>query len=329
MKFTHWYTGSAWNSLTTQILGAVGVVLIATAMLGCATVNNISSALTPGANAVKMQIFLDSQNFGPGVVDGNAGEFTDKAMALFRQSRGLGPGASIDLSAIVPFTTYTITERDLGQVGPMGGGPEELAKLKRLPYTSLKELLAERFHTTQKFIVDLNGGRDVSGLSAGATVRVPNVSRPFDGANFTAGYAKGSTGGRRVSVDTKIRMLEIREANGSLVAAFPITPGSAEHPAPIGDWRIVGIEPWPWYRYDEGVLKRGERTGTFFNLPPGPNSPVGIMWAGLSHPGVGIHGTGSPETIGRSGSHGCIRLSNWDAATFYTLVGAGTPVSIR
>ena len=92
---------------------------------------------------------------------------------------------------------------------------------------------------------------------------------------------------------------------------------------------MLSILPFPCLRYDLGVLKRGERTEDFHNLPPGPNNPVGILWAGLNRPGIGIHGSPAPDTIGRAGSHGCIRLSNWDAATFYTLVGKGTAVSIR
>src|SRR5690606_24887471 len=118
------------------------------------------------------------------------------------------------------------------------------------------------------------------------------------------------------------RMLHVYEGD-RLIAAFPITPGSTTNPAPPGNWKVVRAVPWPWYRYDKGVLERGERTDEFFNLPPGPNSPVGILWAGLNRQSIGIHGTSSPETIGRAGSAGCIRLANWDAATFYTLAGNG------
>ncbi|PTX97528.1 murein L,D-transpeptidase [Verrucomicrobia bacterium LW23] len=309
------------------ITGVAFAVCVSMWLTGCATMDSVSNAFS-ASYALQLQIFLDSQNFGPGVVDGKSGEFTEKALAFYKQSRGLAPNAQIDIGSVQAFARYTITESDLGQVGAMASKPVDLAKLKRLPYATLSELLGERFHTTQAFIAQLNPGRKIDTLSAGDSVKVPNVSRPFDGAHFPAAYPKASAGGRRVLVDTKIRMLQVLEGE-HIVAAFPITPGSAEHPAPAGNWTIVGIQPWPWYRYDEGVLKRGERSATFFNFAPGPNSPVGIMWAGLSHAGVGIHGTGYPETIGRSGSHGCIRLSNWDAATFYTLVKSGSPVTIR
>lgn len=299
---------------------------------GCGTT---TSTRLPGTSrqdeTVQLQIFLDSQRFGPGVVDGQPGEFTSKALALYNQSQGLPADSMPDTSLIQPYTTYTVTAEDVGTLGVMAVEPEEIAKQKRLPYTSLTELLSERFHTSMVFLRELNRGVNVDSLVPGDMVKVPNVRKPFRVDAFPSGYVAPSasvTASRRVLVDTGLRMLEVRDGN-QLIAAFPITPGSDEHPAPAGDWKIVGAVPWPWYRYDEGVLKRGERTQTYFMFPPGPNSPVGVLWAGLNRPGVGIHGTAYPDTIGRSGSHGCIRLSNWDAATFYTLVRKGVPVTIR
>jgi len=113
-----------------------------------------------------------------------------------------------------------------------------------------------------------------------------------------------------------------------LVAEFPITPGSKTLPAPIGVWKILGIATMPWFRHDEGVLMHGVRTDDFYNIPPGPNNPVGILWMGLNKPGIGIHGTNNPETIGRASSHGCIRTANWDAARLKDLVSPGTTVTI-
>lgn len=280
---------------------------------------------------MQLQIFLDSRNFGPGVVDGIGGEFTTKALQLYREANGLPSDAKPDLSAIPPYATYTIAPEDIAMIGTMASEPAEIAKQKKLPYVGLGELIAERFHTSRGFLARLNPGVEIDTLPAGATVKVPNVTRPFRVRDFPSAYGRtagASNPARRITIDTTQRILRILDSD-RLVASFPITPGSAEHPAPAGEWKIAGIAPWPWFRYDEGVLKRGERTSTFYMYPPGPNSPVGIVWAGLNRPGTGIHGTGYPETIGRSGSHGCIRLSNWDAATFYTLVQTGTPVSIR
>jgi lipoprotein-anchoring transpeptidase ErfK/SrfK len=290
-----------------------------------------SSGAIAKEDTLRVQIFLDSKGFGPGVVDGRSGEFTGKALYRYQQANGLPPNWRPDISNITTLSNYTVTAKDLAVLGTMASEPEDQAKQSKMPYTTLIELLSERFHTTQKFLRTLNPGEDINSMSPGSTVTVPAVVRPFRFDAFPSTYPAPSSGiasSRRVFVDLSEKMLEVREGH-RLIAAFPITPGSTEYPAPAGEWRITGAVPWPWYRYDLGVLKRGERTDDFFNLPPGPNNPVGILWAGLNRSGIGIHGTPVPDTIGRAGSHGCIRLSNWDAATFYTLVGKGTQVTIR
>jgi lipoprotein-anchoring transpeptidase ErfK/SrfK len=282
-------------------------------------------------DTLRMQIFLDSKGFGPGVVDGRSGEFTGKALARYQYANGLSPDWRPDISNITTLSSYTITTKDLSALGTMAEGPEGQAKQQKMPYTTLIELLSERFHTTQKFLRTLNPGMDINSIPPGTMVTVPAVARPFRFDAFPSTYPAASAAtaaSRRVLVDLREKILEVREGS-RLIAAFPITPGSTEHPAPAGEWRITGSVPWPWYRYDLGVLKRGERTEDFFNLPPGPNNPVGILWAGLNRPGIGIHGSPVPDTIGRAGSHGCIRLSNWDAAKLHSLVGKGTPVTIR
>lgn len=316
--------------LLLPVTGAILVVLLA----GCATRPQADTAMEKTQrreHAVKLQIFLDAQLFGPGVVEGRPGEYTSKALARYNQSRSLPADAMPDVSGIRPYATYAVAAADLEALGTMAVEPADVARQKRLPYTSLPELIAERFHTTVGFLSETNPGRDLNTLMVGDVLIVPNVLSPFRADKFPSMYPPPSVSGasdRRVVVDLSARMLEVWDGT-RLLAAFPITPGSAEHPAPVGEWRIVGAVPWPWYRYDEGVLKRGERTDAFFNFAPGVNSPVGIMWAGTNKPGVGIHGTPNPDTIGRAGSHGCIRLANWDAASFYTLVVKGTPVTIQ
>jgi lipoprotein-anchoring transpeptidase ErfK/SrfK len=327
---------TAWLDVREQFLSgwsnfSAGLVLVALAglMTGCST-----TGWGPGApstaqrdDTVRLQIYLDARNFGPGVIDGRDGEFTRKALGIYESVMKRRP----DASQVEPYTTFTLTSEDMTRIGPLGSTPEEMARQKRLPYTSAAELVAERFRTTEAFLAELNPTISMQTLQAGDSLRVPNVSRPLRVDRFPSAYprAPGSTSAsRRVDINTSERILRVIEGD-RLVAAFPISPGSDEHPAPPGDWKIVRLAPWPWFRWDEGVLKRGERTETYFQLPPGENSPVGILWAGLDRPGIGIHGSPTPETIGRSGSHGCIRLSNWDAATFYTLVASNTPVSIR
>jgi len=311
----------------------VGTALVlAIIQSGCATVEREPAPkVNTRDQTVQLQIFLDSQHFGPGTIDGRRGEFTSKALELYCEAYGLPPGSLPEVSGIQPFTTYTITEENRSALGAMASEPADLALQKRLPYVTLGELLGERFHTKEAFLQDLNPAVDLNRAPAGTVLVVPNVDRPFDSTRFPSRYSAAPASvkeTRSVLVDTRERMLHVHEA-GRLIAAFPITPGSETNPAPPGNWKIVRAVPWPWYRYDKGVLERGERTTEFFNLPPGPNSPVGILWAGLNRQSIGIHGTNSPETIGRAGSAGCIRLANWDAATFYTYVGNGVPVTIR
>jgi lipoprotein-anchoring transpeptidase ErfK/SrfK len=304
----------------------------ATQQFGCTTLEPATSTKEPTRDrAVQLQIFLDSQHFGPGAIDGRIGGFATKALQLFRNARHLPSDSDPDVSHIQPYTSYAITADDLDIRGTMASEPPGLALQKRLPYVTLGEVLGERFHTTEAFLRELNGGTDLNLLRVGAVITVPNVDRPFNPTSFPSQYPKAQTSmtkGRSILVDTHSRMLQIHEED-RIIAAFPITPGSVAHPAPIGEWRIIRAVPWPWYRYDRGVLDRGERTNDFFNLPPGPNSPVGVLWVGLNRQSIGIHGTSSPETIGRAGSAGCIRLANWDAATFYTLAGEGMKVTIQ
>lgn len=331
MQFSHVRLMAAPGRLFPLALGMISTLFFA----GCETLKPVKpvkvAPVQPVEDATSLQIFLDAESFGPGVIDSGRGEFTKKALECYNLAHGLPPGSDPDLSAIQPLAIYTVVAEDLSVLGTMATEPVDIAKQKRLPYTTLAELIAERFHTTVNYLKKLNPGRDINLLVAGDSLNVPNVARPFYADRFPSTYPAPSARvakARRVLVDLSARMLEVYEGD-VLLAAFPITPGSAEHPAPVGEWKIMGAVPWPWYRYDEGVLKRGERTENFFNFPPGVNSPVGVLWAGTDRPGVGIHGTPNPDTIGRAGSHGCIRLANWDAATFYTLIGKGTPVTIR
>ncbi len=299
------------------------------ALVGCATVEQppVRPELSSRDRVVQLQIFLDSVNFGPGVVDGRDGEFTAKALTIYQRVMGRNP----DFSGVVPYTTYVVTAEDLKRIGTVPSTPEAMAKQPRLPYTSLTELLAERAHTTRDFVRRLNPGLNVDALGLGGIVKLPNVARPLRVASFPSAYpaadpSKAAT--RRVVVDTNERQLRVIDGD-KLLAVFPITPGSSTHPAPKGDWKILRAGP-------VAVVSLGRRRlGSRRTHERRPPDPAGgeqsgrDSRAGLNKPGIGIHGTPSPETIGRSGSHGCIRLANWDAATFYTLVPKGTPVAIR
>lgn len=282
--------------------------------------------------ATRLQIFLDNNDFGPGKIDGQMGEFFRKALVHYKRSHRMRETGFVDQWLVdqvpQPFTTYTIPPEAENFVGPTATQPREQAKLKALKYGSLLDFVAERFHSAEEYLRKLNRGMDLDALKPGDTVKVPNVL-PFKIEDLHEGFAQPNPAfaNRKVYVDTKERFLLIYD-NNQLVAEFPITPGSKTLPAPIGVWRILGIAIFPMFRHDEGVLQHGVMSATAFNLPPGPRSPVGILWAGLNKPHVGIHGTNNPETIGRAASHGCIRTANWDAARVKDLITVGNMVSI-
>ena len=283
------------------------------------------------AQAVQMQIFLEANHFRPGMVDGRLGEFFGKALALYNPTHGQPADAPPDVSGIPPYTTYAVTAQDLGQVGVMATDNAEVAKQKSCPYTNLGDVLAERFHTTARFLAAINPTIDINELQAGQALTVPNVADPFDIGSLPKMHTTKrdpALAGRSIKINVTTRILQVSDKDRT-IASFPITPGSTDHPAPIGDWHIEEIATFPWFRYDAGVLERGERTEDFYNFPPGPRNPVGILWMQLDRPGDGIHGAPNAATIGRAGSHGCIRLANWDAALINKLVTVGTPVSIQ
>jgi lipoprotein-anchoring transpeptidase ErfK/SrfK len=282
--------------------------------------------------ATRLQIFLDNSDFGPGKIDGKMGEFFRKALISYKHAHAMPKTGAVDQWMLdqvpVIYTTYTIREEDLKQVGDVPGSHAEQAKLKWLPYTSLLEFVAERFHSAESYIQKLNPGKSWEHLQPGETLKVPNVL-PFEVEKFTEGKVSENPAfvSRKIFVDTQEHLLEVFD-HDQLVCVFPITPGSKTLPAPVGTWKILGVNVWPWFRYDEGMLNYGVRTENYYNLPPGPNNLVGILWMGLNKPGIGIHGTNNPETIGRAASHGCIRLANWDAARVKDLVSVGNTVII-
>lgn len=332
----------------------------------------------------QVQIFLDQANFGPGKIDGHQGEFTKKALRLYLQSQGKevtppkDPKApmdtsSLDLSSVAPvFTAYTVTADDAANVGELPSGPAAQAKVKRLPYASLAEAVAEKFHCDLDFLKKLNAGK-IDKLKAGDEITVPNV-KPFelsavkslqagseiasiqtanelgeDAASSSASSPNETTppeekkksGEKKaeekpvdtatlptVHVSVKEEMLTVL-AGDKLVAAFPVTVGSQQTASPIGHWKVQGVAKMPNFRYDPKMLSKGERSSNFHMLPPGPNNPVGVMWIALNKKGIGMHGTNDPDSIGRSASHGCIRLANWDVVKLAEMVKAGVQVTVE
>ena len=318
--------------------------------------------------ATRLQVFLDRANFSPGRIDGRYNDFTRKALALYRESQGEQPQAAqpqsgrhanappdvsgLDLASVEPaFVSYTVTEADVQSVGQLPTHVPEEAKLKFLPYRDVADAIAEKFHSDIHFLEQLNPGK-LKKLKAGDRLKVPNVE-PFElasvkdikpgsetasqGANEVddqpetqAPTPSESAAPRNVStkVDTKTNRLGVFQAE-KLIAAYPVTIGSAHNTSPIGEWKVRGVSKLPTFRYDKEMLEHGERSGNFYMLPPGPRNPVGVMWIGLNKKGIGIHGTNDPGSIGHAASHGCIRLANWDVVRLATKIKAGDNVSIQ
>lgn len=284
----------------------------------------------------RLQIYLDQRSFSPGKIDGKWGEFVAKALQRYQRANGVPTTGQIDpemqqqLQQIFPiYSTYQLTADDFKRVGNIPYKPAEEAKVPALLYRSITEFVAERYHSGENFITRLNKDKNMEKLKPGDILRVPNVP-PFQIENLKeigSLPVRPEFVKRLIKVDTRFRMLDIVDGD-KIVGSYPITPGSKKLPAPIGTWKIVGIATLPWFRWDEAMLMHGERSENFYNLPPGPRNPVGIAWIGLSKRGIGIHGTNSPDTIGRSGSHGCIRLANWDAARVINQVTEGMTVQI-
>jgi lipoprotein-anchoring transpeptidase ErfK/SrfK len=274
---------------------------------------------------VKLQVLLDRAHASPGEIDASFGGNTRKAVAAYREMKGLSRGERIDEALWSALTqadqrpalkTYAISEGDIS--GPfiekVPTDYREKADLPRLGYTSAVEALAEKFHMSEKLLRRLNP--DAAFEKSGTEIIVADVKR--DGLPRKVG---------RIEVaGTQVR---VYDKDDTIVAIYPATVGSAERPSPAGELKVTAVAENPTYYYDPANNLKGVDVEEKLKLPPGPNNPVGIVWISLSEKGYGIHGTPDPEAVGKRASHGCIRLTNWDALELAKHVLKGTPVKIE
>lgn len=280
----------------------------------------------PGPNpfVVKAQVLLSRRSISPGVIDGVDGENFRKAVAQFRQQEKLPDGDEIDELAWLNLggdtandvvAEYTLTEKDAAYdfADEIPRDYAKQARMKRLSYTSPEEMLGERFHMSETLLGTLNPDRTFS--KAGARLLVVSAQRsPETGAALRIDAIK-STG-----------MVIVFGAQDRVLASYPATIGSEDMPSPSGEYTIERVARNPNYTYDpEKNFQQGNNTQTLV-LPPGPNGPVGTVWIALSKPTFGIHGTPEPGKVSKTNSHGCIRLTNWDAEELADLVKPGVPV---
>lgn len=272
----------------------------------------------------QLQVLLDRAGVSPGVIDGHMGENVENAMAAYQQLTGTKL-SMIDYATVEaelaarggePFRDYTILPEDAAgpYVAAIPADYSEKAQLEAMSYTSVVEMLAERFHMSEGYLKELNKGIE---FRPGAVIKVANP-----GANVTRQVAK-------IVADKGREQVRAYDAAGRLVVAYPATIGSSDTPSPSGTHTVERIALDPEYTYNPKInFTQGSNTKVL-RIPPGPNGPVGSVWIALSKPTYGIHGTPDPSKIGKTNSHGCVRLTNWDAQELAKLVSKGVTVEFH
>lgn len=280
----------------------------------------------PTAAGVRLQVLLDRAHFSPGEIDGKFGENAKKALRAYAEARQLPSSdeltddlwKALQADGRPPTATYTITGKDVA--GPflhkLPAKMEDMKDIPMLGYTSPREALAEKFHMSEQLLAALNPGRHFD--RAGETIAVVDTS---DGGGAAPAKAE------RVEIDKARQTVKLFDKSNALIGFYPATVGSEEKPSPSGTLKVTEIDPNPTYRYNPAYRFKGVHSRKPFKIRPGPNNPVGTMWINLSADGYGIHGTSSPQNISKGQSHGCVRLTNWDAERVAASVAKGTPVA--
>jgi lipoprotein-anchoring transpeptidase ErfK/SrfK len=286
---------------------------------------------SPQAVNLKAQVLLARAGFSPGAIDGRNGENFQNALSAFQKRNALNESGKLDKETWAKLVQnsepvlieYTISAADLK--GPFADEIplkyEERAKLKRLDYTSAPEMLAERFHMDQEFFEELNRGKKLD--QAGTALLVANVNVKPAAIGAKAGKLEKAA---KVEVDKQNSIVRVLAKDGSLLATYPASIGSEAKPAPSGTLKVVRVARNPTYTYDPEFKFRGVKAEEKLHMAPGPNNPVGSVWIALDQKSYGIHGSAEPSKVGKIGSHGCVRMTNWDALALAKIVRKGMPV---
>ncbi|WP_180035542.1 MULTISPECIES: L,D-transpeptidase [unclassified Acinetobacter] len=271
----------------------------------------------------RAHVMLNNAHASPGAIDGTSGKNTLKAIASFQQMNGLKPTGTLTKEtwdALIAkqgskpaFIEYTLTDADLK--GPYAASiPHDYAlqaKMKGLYYTRVTEMLGEKFHMDEDFLKKLNPKATFK--KVGEKILVANIRNEVPEDIHLIVAHKGA------------KQLYLFNSRNQMIGSFPATIGSSDTPSPTGTYKVTGVAPNPWYSYSPSNFVQGNNRKPL-SLPPGPNGPVGNIWIGLSKKSFGIHGTPNPSAISKTASHGCIRLTNWDANDLGKKVKSGVTV---
>lgn len=275
----------------------------------------------------EVQVALARAGISSGSFDGVIGSQTRAAIRAFQLREGMVETGSADAEtkarlqlAAPPLTSYVVSSNDLARLQPLSTTWLGKSQQSALDYETILELVAEKGHAHPLFIKRLNSNVDWTNVVAGTELRIPNVSYPPPRAKaaFLVIHLAGKT-------------LQAFDANTNLLAHFPCSIAARVEKRPVGELHVAVVAPNPNYTFDPEVFPESpeaQKLGRKLILPPGPNNPVGVAWIGLDRPGYGMHGTPAPEQVGRTESHGCFRLANWNAEYLLKLVTVGTPVRV-
>lgn len=324
--------GAAARVATRSLMRSGGAARDSAAAISAESVRGAAALPIAGGEGplvLRAQILLDAAGFGPGVLHGRWDENTVFAVRAFRVANALPWGDEVDdatwarLTAAAgqrdPLTAYALTRADVrGPYRRLPKGVYAKARLDCLCYESLAELLAERFHTTPDVLRALNPGVDLGRAAEGTVVHVPSV----------AGRAAREMPARLL-VDRREGSLRGVDSTGRTLFWIPASVGSDAEPSPRGRLRVLSVTRNPYYHFNPRVLGDIPDSQADAHLPPGPNSPVGLLWVQLSKAHVGIHGTPDPAAVGYAPSHGCVRVTNWDGEWLAGIIRPGMVVEFR
>ena len=279
-------------------------------------------------DVMEAQIALARRAISPGSLDAAMGSQTRAAISAFQRSQKLFPSGSLDTNtrprltlAMPMLTTYTVTTNDLARLQPLGKTWLEKSQQSALNCETELELVAEQGHANPALIRQLNPHVNWSGIAAGTVLKIPDVN-----------YPEPDDKAALVVIHLSQRFLEAFDEHTNLLAHFPCSIAAKVEKRPVGELHVIVIAPDPNYTVNPELFPESaelQAIGHKLILPPGPNNPVGVAWIGLDRPGYGMHGTPVPEQVGRTESHGCFRLANWDAAYLIKLVWIGMPVRVE